>query len=257
MKKYIYTIVTMVTMLISASAYAQQDTTAVGNTTVQAIFAQGSDRGCWHPEIKDGVCRKHLCNGWQLSAGVKVAMVNWSSELGSGNSFAPAPTVTVGYRQGHWQPEVSFAYLIGVEVENLKLNSPELTLSVRYNFNKHDHKGGLRAYVAPTATYRDMKSVDFIDLGPEWEVFKNPFHGHYFAVGGKVGFDVNLGEIVKHRSTTVGNNNFLLDIVGHSVLSVEAGYDYGQINKLRKGVTNTSLKLHTGYIKVSYTVDLP
>jgi hypothetical protein len=248
-------IVTMV--CFGTVANAQNDTTTVDGTTLQAVFAQGTDRGCWHAEVKDGIARKHLCNGWKVAAGVKAANVSWSSELGSGNSFAVAPTVAISYKHGYFEPEVSFAYLMGVKVENQKFNAPEGTFALKIWSTKHDHKNNFRFFAAPTFTYRDMKSVDFIDLGDEWEKFENPFHGHYFAVGAKVGAGINIGEIVKHRKSTVGKNNFLLDIVGHMAIEAEVGIDYGQINKMRSYQTEHTLKLTTVTGSVKLVVDLP
>jgi hypothetical protein len=250
-------IVTMVALVAGMNAQAQTDTTTVDGTVLQAIFAQGTDRGCWHAEVKDGVARKHLCNGWKFSAGVKVANVGWSSELGSDNSFTAAPTVSVSYKHGYFEPEVSFAYLMGVKVENQKFNAPEGTFALKIWSTKHDHKNNFRFFAAPTFTYRDMKSVDFIDLGDEWEKFENPFHGHYFAVGGKAGFGINIGKIVKHRKTTVGKQNFFLDIVGHMAIEGEVGVDFGQINKMRSYETEHTLKLTTVTGAIKLVIDLP
>jgi hypothetical protein len=252
--------IVMVMAAFCAVANAQTvatDTTEVDGVTLQAIFAQGTDRGCWHGEVVNGICRKHLCNGWRFSAGAKVASVNWSSELGSGNSFAVAPTVAISYKHGYFEPEVAFSYLFNVKVENQRFNAPEGTFALKIWSTKHDHKGGLRFFGAPTFTYRDMKSVDFVDLGPEWEKFENPFHGHYVAVGGKVGFGINVGKIVKHRKTTVGANNFFLDIVGHMAIEAEVGIDYGQINKMRSYETEHTLKLTTVTGAVKLVIDLP
>jgi hypothetical protein len=253
-------IVCAIALVASVNANAQEtkvDTTEVNGVELQAIFQQGTDRGCWHGEIVNGVATKHLCNGWKVAGGVKVASVNSNSEQGSGSSVAFAPTVAISYKHNIFEPELSVAYLCGVKVENQKFNAPEGTFAFKIWNTKHDHKGGLRGFIAPTFTYRDMKSVDFIDLGPEWEKFENPFHGHYFAVGGKVGFGINIGKIVKHRKTTVGANNFFLDIVGHMAIEGELGVDFGQINKMRSYETEHTLKLTTVSGAVKLVIDLP
>jgi hypothetical protein len=256
-KNMIVTMVALVASVNAAQAQTATDTTTVDGTVLQAIFAQGTDRGCWHGEIVNGVPTKHLCNGWKVAGGVKVANVGWSSELGSGNSFAVAPTVAISYKHGVFEPEVSFAYFFGLKVENQKFNAPEGTFALKIWSTKHDHKNNFRFFAAPTITYRDMKSVDFIDLGDEWEKFENPFHGHYVAVGGKVGFGINVGKIVKHRKTTVGANNFFLDIVGHMAIEGEVGVDFGQINKMRSYETEHTLKLTTVTGAVKLVIDLP
>lgn len=256
-KNMIVCAIALVASVNANAQTAQVDTTEVNGVELQAIFQQGTDRGCWHPEIRNGVATKLLCNGWKFAAGAKVANVGWNSELGSGNSFAVAPTASISYKHGVFEPEVSFAYFFGLKVENQKFNAPEGTFALKIWSTKHDHKNNFRFFAAPTFTYRDMKSVDFIDLGDEWEKFENPFHGHYFAVGGKVGFGINIGEIVKHRKSTVGKNNFFLDIVGHMAIEAECGVDFGQINKMRSYQTEHTLKLTTVTGSVKLVVDLP
>lgn len=257
-KNMIVTMTMAFAAVINANAQETKvDTTEVDGTTLQAVFAQGTDRGCWHGEIVNGVATKHICNGWKFSAGAKVANVGWSSEQGSGNSMAFAPVASISYKYGYFEPEVSFAYLFGLKVENQKFNAPEGTFALKIWSTKHDHKNNFRFFAAPTFTYRDMKSVDFIDLGDEWEKFENPFHGHYFAVGGKVGFGINIGKIVKHRKTTVGKQNFFLDIVGHMAIEGEVGVDFGQINKMRSYETEHTLKLTTVTGAIKLVIDLP
>jgi hypothetical protein len=261
--KNIMIVMVMAAFCAVANAQAQTaetkvDTTEVNGIELQAIFAQGPDRGCWHPEINNGVATKHLCNGWRLEAGPKVEFLNASSELGKKTTTAIGLEVSGGYKYGIIEPTASFFYGFNKsEVEGQKFNVWEGSFSLRIWSTKHDHKNNLRFFVAPKVSVRNMKSIDYIDLGSEWELFENPCYAPYVALGGEVGIMVNLGKVIKHRSTTVGKNKYFLDIVGHTTLSLTAGLDYGQINKMRDYKTEKSLKLTTGYISLKVGIDLP
>jgi len=244
--------------VINANAQTATDTTTVDGTVLQAIFAQGPDRGCWHPEVVNGVARKHLCNGWRLEAGPKVEAINSNSEIENKTNVVVGAEISGGYKHNNFEPVASFFYGVNpATVEGQKFNVWEGSFSLRIWSTRHDHKNNMRFFVAPKVSVRNMKSIDYIDLGSEWELFENPCYAPYVAFGGEVGVMVNLGKVIKHRSTTVEKNKYFLDIVGHTTLSLTAGLDYGQINKMRDYKTEKSLKLTTGYLTFKVGIDLP
>jgi hypothetical protein len=223
---------------------AQVDTTEVDGTVLQAIFGESTDRGCWHGSIRDGVATKARCNGFRPALGVEAQDMFWSSDLGSGSKVAVGPKASLGYKWGHFEPTVSFAYLFGGSIEGQSLSMPKASISLRAYTTKHDHKKLLKGYIEAGFTYMDVKSIDRVDLGTDWEEFEIPFHG--YACFGKVaaGLEWNFSEIVKHSHTTVGKNNFLLDLVGHMALNVGLSYETSVVNKLEHYNTKSSVNLN-------------
>jgi hypothetical protein len=240
-----------------ANAQAQTDTTTVDGTTLQAIFGESVDRGHWEAEIKDGIARKSRCNGVKLHAGAEVVDLMWNSELGSGSSVMVGPKVSASYKHGIFEPTLSFSYLFGGKVEGQSLNMPKASLDLRFWNTPHDYKKNVRFYGALSASYIDVKSIDLVDLGEDWELFEIPFHGHAVALGGSVGAQINVGELVKHTTVTVGKNNFFLDVIGHMAINVEVGYQHAVVNKMEHYQTKNTLGLNLLTGAVTVTFDLP
>lgn len=239
-------IVTMVCFGTVANANAQTatDTTEVNGVELQAIYGESTDRGCWHAEIREGVATKLRCDGFRAALGVEAQDMFWNSDLGSGSKVAAGPKASLGYKWGNWEPTVSFAYLFGGSIEGQSLSMPKASIGLRAYTTKHDHKKLLKGYLEAGFTYMDVKSIDRVDLGTDRVTLEIPFHG--YACFGKIGAGVewNFCEIVKHSHTTVGKNNFLLDLVGHMALNVGASYEMSVVNKLQHYETKSSVNLN-------------
>lgn len=239
------------------TAETKVDTTTVDGTVLQAIFGESVDRGHWEAEIKDGVARKSRCNGVKLHAGAEVASLMWNSDLGSGSSVMVGPKISASYKHGIFEPTFSFSYLFGGKVEGQSLNMPKASLDLRFWNTSHDHKKNVRLYAFAGASYIDVKSIDLVDLGQDWELFEIPFHGHAVALGGGIGSQINVGELVKHTTVTVGKNNFFLDVIGHMAINVEVGYQHAIVNKMEHYQTKNTLGLNLLSGSITVTVDLP
>lgn len=251
-------------MAIAAVANAQTaqtetkvDTTEVGGIELQAIFGESTDWTHWEAEIRNGVARKSRCNGVKLHAGAEVTDLMWNSDLGSGSSVMFGPKISASYKHGIFEPTLSFSYLFGGKVEGQSLNMPKASLDLRFWNTSHDHKKNVRFYAFAGASYIDVKSIDLVDLGQDWELFEIPFHGHAVALGGGAGVQINVGELVKHTTVTVGKNNFFLDVIGHMAIGAEIGYQHAIVNKLEHYNTKSSLNLNLLSGSVTVTFDLP
>jgi len=245
------------------NANAQNDSIQAFEVSGDAVAAAASSmvaKGCYESAIIEGIVTAENCYGWQFSGGIGTEVLNWNSEQGSGTTTSVGGILNLGYRSGHWQPNAKVFIGSPMKVEGQSFTDMSASFNVRYNLNKHDHTFGKDArpfnfYVEGTAGCRWIKSIDKIYLGEEWNDFENPFNAPYIYFGGNIGGEWIIKSINHYgEHITADGIKMKTREVSHLKLGFSVGVDYGQVNKLRQGETQNTLKAFTlkGEVKLTY-----